>query len=67
MQVLPSIIDSARSIGSFEALVADLGAALDPSRVRTGSVEVGLYKRDASTIEGVATVVSSGLGPSWSL
>jgi glycolate oxidase len=57
VQALTSTIDTATSIGSFEALVADLGTALEPSRVRTGSVEVGLYKRDASTIEGVATVV----------
>jgi glycolate oxidase len=49
--------DKADDLASFDALVAELGAALDPSRVRTGPIEVGLYKRDASTIEGVATIV----------
>ncbi len=39
------------------ALVADLEAALAPDRVRSGAVEVGLYKRDASTMEGAAAVV----------
>lgn len=55
--MLATTIDSSTAIGSFAALVADLGAALEPSRVRTGSVEVGLYKRDASTMEGAASVV----------
>ncbi len=40
-----------------EALAADLRAALAPDRVRTNATELGLYKRDASNIEGSASVV----------
>ncbi len=40
-----------------EALAADLRAALAPDRVRTNSTELGLYRRDASNIEGTAGVV----------
>ena len=40
-----------------EALAADLRAALSPDRVRTNATELGLYKRDASNIEGSASVV----------
>jgi glycolate oxidase len=39
------------------SLADDLRAALDPSRVRTGPSEVSLYRRDASSIEGSASVV----------
>jgi len=40
-----------------EALLAELRAALTPARVRTGATELGLYRRDASNIEGSAGVV----------
>jgi glycolate oxidase len=42
---------------STDALVAELRTALDPSRVHVGATELGLYRRDASNIEGVAAVV----------
>jgi glycolate oxidase len=42
---------------SADALLADLRAALDPARVHAGSTELGLYRRDASNIEGRAGVV----------
>ncbi len=38
-------------------VVEALEAALAPDRVRTGAIELGLYRRDASTIDGVAGVV----------
>ena len=38
-------------------LVAALQRALHPERVRCGATELGLYRRDASNIEGVAGVV----------
>ncbi len=41
----------------MSSLVADLRAALDPSRVHAGATELGLYRRDASNIEGRAGVV----------
>ncbi len=31
-------------------LVAELGAALSPDRIRVGDTELALYKRDASNI-----------------
>ena len=40
-----------------EALAAELRAALSPDRVRTNATELGLYRRDASNIEGSAGVV----------
>src|SRR4051794_17758902 len=40
-----------------EALLDGLRAALAPERVHTSSTELGLYKRDASNIEGRAGVV----------
>ena len=40
-----------------DTLVAELGAALSPDRVRVGETELALYKRDASNIEGHAGVV----------
>ncbi len=40
-----------------DALIAALRDALAPDRVHTGSTELGLYKRDASNIEGRAGVV----------
>jgi glycolate oxidase len=40
-----------------EALAAELRAALSPDRVRTNNTELGLYRRDASNIEGSASVV----------
>jgi glycolate oxidase len=40
-----------------EALAAELRRALAPERVRTNSTELGLYRRDASNIEGSASVV----------
>jgi glycolate oxidase len=43
--------------GSTERLVAELREALAPERVRTGAVELGLYRRDASNISGAACVV----------
>ncbi len=39
------------------ALAADLSAALEPDRVRTERVELGLYGRDASVISGAAAAV----------
>ncbi|HLT69605.1 MAG TPA: FAD-binding protein, partial [Acidimicrobiales bacterium] len=41
---------------AHDALVADLAAALAPDRVRTGAVELGLYGRDASVLQGSAAV-----------
>jgi glycolate dehydrogenase FAD-linked subunit len=38
-------------------LVGDLRDALAPDRVRDGAVELGLYRKDASTMEGPAGVV----------
>src|SRR5204862_8188127 len=40
-----------------KSLVADLAAALDPGRVRADPLEVALYARDASVIEGRAAVI----------
>ncbi|HEX9259910.1 MAG TPA: FAD-linked oxidase C-terminal domain-containing protein [Acidimicrobiales bacterium] len=40
-----------------DPLISDLRSALAPDRVRDGSTEVALYKRDASTISGRAGVV----------
>jgi glycolate oxidase len=42
---------------STEALVAELRAALAPDRVRVGATELGLYRKDASNLEGDAAVV----------
>jgi glycolate oxidase len=42
---------------SVDALLADLRAALGPARVHAGGTELGLYRRDASNIEGRAGVV----------
>jgi glycolate oxidase len=42
---------------SADALLADLRAVLEPSRVHAGATELGLYRRDASNIEGRAGVV----------
>jgi glycolate oxidase len=39
------------------SLVADLSEALAPDRVRTGALELGLYGRDASVLEGRPGVV----------
>ena len=41
-----------------DALVAELRRELTPQRVRTGPSELGLYRRDASNIEGSASVVA---------
>jgi glycolate oxidase len=40
-----------------EALVADLCAVIPSDRVHTNATELGLYRRDASNIEGAAGVV----------
>jgi len=40
-----------------EVLVAELGAALSPDRVRIGGTELALYQRDASNLTGQAGVV----------
>jgi glycolate oxidase len=40
-----------------EALAAELRSVLSADRVRTGSTELGLYRRDASNIEGSAAIV----------
>jgi glycolate oxidase len=40
-----------------EALAAELRTVLSADRVRTGSTELGLYRRDASNIEGSAAIV----------
>jgi glycolate oxidase len=42
---------------SVDALLADLRAALGAARVHAGGTELGLYRRDASNIEGHAGVV----------
>jgi glycolate oxidase len=42
---------------TVDALLADLRAALGPARVHAGGTELGLYRRDASNIEGRAGVV----------
>jgi glycolate oxidase len=42
---------------STDPLVAELRGALEPSRVHVGPTELGLYRRDASNIEGEAAVV----------
>src|ERR1700682_5740649 len=42
---------------NLTALLADLGAELSPDRVRAGPLEVALYARDASMIEGRAAAV----------
>ncbi len=42
---------------SVDALVADLRAVLGPSRVHASGTELGLYRRDASNMEGHAAVV----------
>ena len=39
------------------SVVDDLRTVLGADRVRTGSTELGLYRRDASNIEGSAGVV----------
>ncbi len=39
------------------SLTSELAAALDPGRVRTDPLELGLYQRDASMITGEASVV----------
>ncbi len=41
----------------MNTLVDDLRSALDPVRVRTGPSELSLYRRDASNMEGSASVV----------
>src|SRR5262245_50879408 len=38
-------------------LVDDLRQALDPHRVRSGPMELSLYRRDASNMEGATSVV----------
>jgi glycolate oxidase len=40
-----------------DRLVSELGAALEPGRVRADPIELGLYERDASMITGRASVV----------
>src|ERR1700682_2730118 len=42
---------------NLTALLADLGAELSPDRVRADPLEVALYARDASMIEGRAAAV----------
>ena len=42
---------------SVDALLTDLRNALGPARVHAGGTELGLYRRDASNIEGHAGVV----------
>ena len=48
---------SRSSTGMSDTLVAELGAALSPDRVRVGETELALYKRDASNLDGHAGVV----------
>lgn len=48
---------AARAGRDVDPLVADLRAALSPDRVHTGEVELGLYRRDASAIEGRTSAV----------
>jgi glycolate oxidase len=45
-------------MGDVDALAAELREALHPSRVKTGPTELGLYKKDASTLAGRALVVA---------
>ncbi|MFZ9627766.1 MAG: FAD-linked oxidase C-terminal domain-containing protein [Ilumatobacteraceae bacterium] len=42
---------------SLETVIAELRRVIDPSRVHTDTAELGLYRRDASNIEGRAGVV----------
>jgi glycolate oxidase len=41
-----------------DGLAAELRRVLAPERVRTGAAELGLYRRDASNLEGAASVVA---------
>ncbi|CAN5782094.1 FAD-linked oxidase C-terminal domain-containing protein [soil metagenome] len=54
-EVLPASTDPGDR--GDRALVAELGAALAPDRVRNGSLELALYGRDASVLDGEAGVV----------
>ncbi len=45
------------STGPSSALFDDLRAVLDTDRVRTGATELGLYRKDASNMEGTTSVV----------
>ena len=45
------------SVAAASALVRALGAALHPSRVRSGPSELSLYRKDASNMQGPAGVV----------
>jgi glycolate oxidase len=47
----------AAALAGVDDLVADLQAAMDPSRIKTARAELALYGRDASVLEGVAGVV----------
>lgn len=46
-----------RQLTGPDPLVGELAAALAPERVRTDTIELGLYSRDASMITGRASVV----------
>ena len=43
--------------GAHQVLIADLRAVLAPDRVRVGETELGLYRRDASNLDGTPSVV----------
>ncbi len=51
------MVSPSRSAATGSALLDELRTALDPARVHSGATELGLYRRDASNIEGDAAVV----------
>ena len=56
---LGSTSSSAGKVAAVEtaAVIAELQAALGAANVRTGTTELGLYRRDASNMYGSAAVV----------
>jgi glycolate oxidase len=53
----PAVAPPAVTPAIEASLLAELRGAVGPDRVRTGATELGLYRRDASNIEGAASVV----------
>jgi glycolate oxidase len=52
-----TIVSPTPSVEATAALLDELRSALEPGRVHTSTTELGLYRRDASNIEGAAGVV----------
>jgi glycolate dehydrogenase FAD-linked subunit len=50
-------VEGVRDQGVDARFVEELRAALGPDRVRTGTTELGVYRRDSSNMEGAASVV----------